>query len=260
MFEDDDYDFEMTEAEEWYDNNLRYFDWKDKPLGIPFEVEMFYYSVYKPFMEDLKKPITEMVERHYPFIGTETRPAVLERIGKRFDFTGHEFLLFLRLMMEYRNTGIDLREKYPDLDKWAECYPTFRKPRYLDHALWDKMEWLTPEMKAELIAESIKDADEAFEFREKPRSEFFALLQRLTFQYYPEVLDMDSDGWTLFEVFLFQEYTNYQLDFEHYDGFIEYGFEVADLDIPYAEYSKKFSEKWRIKDDEERRQKEEESK
>lgn len=270
MFEDDEFDdseidgnedevIYESEADEWYDNNLRYFDREGKPLGMPLEVEWFYDQIYKPFKSDLKKPVTEMVGRHYPFIGTEMRPEVLERIAERIDFVGHEFLLFLHQMIEYRKSGIDLHEKYPDLDKWAVQYPNHRKPHYQDDAFWDKMDWLTPELKAELIAESKKDADEYFEIKEKPRFEFFSLIQHFIFQYYPEVMEMDSDGWTLYEVFLHNEYTNYQLDFEHYDGFIDYGFGVADLDITYEEYRKKYSEKWNLRHDEEMRRREEDS-
>jgi hypothetical protein len=259
MFEDDeDDDYQMTEAEEWYDNNLGYFDWKNRPAGMPMEVELFYYSVYRPFMSDLKKPLQAMISRHYPYIGGETRPEVLEKIQRYIDRVGHDFLLNLRRAIEHQKTGGDLRELYPELDDWAKKYPTYRQPRYTDESFWDNMEWLTPEVKAELIAESRKEAEETFQFKEKPRFEFFSLLQQLAFGYYPEIQDIDSDGWTMYDVFLYDEYINYRLDFEHYDEFIKYGFGVEDLNLPYAEYQAKFSERWKLRHDEEIRKKMEE--
>lgn len=255
-FDDDELDLDMSEAEEWYDNNLRFFDWKNHTPGMPLGVELFYYSVYKPFMSDLKKPLRAMIADHYPHIGKETRVEVLKKVDNHIDYVGHEFLLFLRRMIEFGKTGADLRELYPKLDEWAAKYPTYRKPRYLDESFWDKLEWLSPEMKEEMILESRKEADELFAFEEKPRFEFFSLLQSLVFRYYPEIQDMDKDGWAMYEAFLADEYTNYQLDFEHYECFIDYGFEIEDLDLPYEEYQKKFSEKWKVRHDEEVRQRE----
>ena len=261
MFEDDDDDdLEYSEAEIWYDDNLRYFDWRNKPTpGLPLDVELFYHSVYVPFKEDLKKPIHEMVYRHYPHIATECRPEVLERIEDRIDWVGHEFILFLRTMVEEWKTGKDLREKYPKLDEWAISYPAYRRPRYMDTSFWDQFDWLTDEQRQSMIEESRREAEETFAFREKPLFEFSELLQNLTFKYYTEVKELDADGWVMFRAFLHDEYTNYRMDFEHYDEFIEYGFEVEDLNLPYNEYMAKLTEKLRIEREEKQRKKEEEN-
>jgi hypothetical protein len=259
MFDDDDDDdFEMSEAELWYDDNLRYFDRQNSPSsGLPVDVELFYYSVYLPFKRELKEPLREMVNQHYPFLATETRPEVLEKIESEIDWVGHEFILFLRGMVQFWKTGKDLRELFPELDEWAITYPSYRRPSYMDPSFWDKFDWLTEEQKQTFIEDNRKEADEAFALEEKPRFEFFNLLQNLTFKYYREVQDLDADGWTMFEAFLHDEYTNYQLDFEHYEGFVEYGFDLEDLDLPYKEYSDKFSKKWKERWDEEQRKKEE---
>lgn len=259
MFEDDEDDvLEMSEAEAWYDNNLRFFDWKNKPTpGLPLGVELFYHSVFVPFKKELKEPLRQMVNRHYEYIATETRPEVLARIELKIDWVGHEFILFLRNMVEEWKTGKDLREIFPKLDEWAVTYPAFRKPRYMDPSFWDQFDWLTKEQIQEFIEENRKEADDLFAFTEKPRSEFYDLLQSLTFKYYPEVQELDADGWIMFEVFMRDEYTNYQMDFEHYDGFIEYGFDVEDLDLPYAEYSAKYSERWDERREAEQRKEEE---
>ena len=127
----------------------------------------------------------------------------------------------------------------------------------MDPTFWDKFDWLTEEQIQQSIEEDRKEADELFAFREKPRSEFYDLLQSLTFKYYKEVQELDTDGWVMFEVFLRDEYTNYQLDFEHYDDFIKYGFGIEDLNLPFAEYQAKLSEKYRERREEEQRKKQE---
>jgi hypothetical protein len=129
----------------------------------------------------------------------------------------------------------------------------------MDPSFWDRFDWLTEEQKQTSIEEDRKEADEVFAFKEKPRSEFYDLLQTLTFKYYAEVQELDADGWTMFEVFLRDEYTNYQLDFEHYDAFIEYGFGVEDLNLPYNEYSAKLSERYKERREQEFRKKDEDA-
>ncbi|MDD4994220.1 MAG: hypothetical protein PHR83_18520 [Paludibacter sp.] len=262
MFDDDEDDIlEMSEAEAWYDNNLRFFDWKNKATpGLPLDVELFYHSMYVPFKKELKEPLRQLVNRHYKYIATECRPEVLARIERKIDWVGHEFILFLRNMVEFWKTGKDLREIFPKLDEWAITYSSYRKPRYLDLSFWDKLDWLSEEQKQTMIEEEHREADELFAFKEKPRSEFYDLIQNLTFKYYAEVQELDTDGWVMFEVFMRDEYTNYQLDFEHYDEFIEYGFDVEDLNLPYKEYSVKFSERWKERWEEEQRKKEDENK
>ena len=261
MFEDEeeDDDLELSELELWYDDNLQYFNYKENEISGPtVETELFYYSVYVPFKKDLKKPLREMLNRHYSHIATELRPEVLTRIENDLDWVGHEFILFLHNMVQFWKTGKDLREIFPELDKWAVSYRSYRRPRYLEESFWDQMNWLTDEQKQSLKEESNSESDEAFAYEEKPRFEFFDLLQRITFKYYKELQELDADGWTMFEVFLTDEYTNYELDFEHYDSFIEYEFDVEDLDLPYAEYNAKFSAKCKERLDEELSKKQDE--
>jgi hypothetical protein len=211
MFEDDDEDdFEMSEVEKWHDDNIRYFDWRAyKTPGLPLDVELFYYSVYVPFKKELKEPLRKMVHQHYPYIATECRPEILAKIETLIDRVGHEFILFLRGMVQFWKTGKDLREMFPKLDEWAISYQSYRKPRYMSLSFWDWCDWLTEEEKQSLLDESNREADEQFAFEEKPRSEFYDLLQTIVFKYYNDLQDLDSDGWVMFEVFLRDEYTSY---------------------------------------------------
>lgn len=252
--EDDDDDFELSEFEEWYDNNFMYFQHeKDHEYGPTPEIETFYNTVYKPFMRDLKKPLRQLVENHYPHIGSEHRPEVLTKIDSDIDWTGHEFILFLRNANEFLKTGKDIHEMYPDYDSWVETIATYRKPHYLDLSFLQKTEGITDEIIQTIEAESIVESNELFEFEEKPRSEFYKLVQNIIFKYYPELFDMSKDGWTLFEYFMHGEYINYQLNFEHLDSFIEYNLDIEDLDLPYMAYMEKFSVKWKERWDEEQR-------
>lgn len=87
--------------------------------------------------------------------------------------------------------------------------------------------------------------------------EFIEMIQPIVFRYYNAVQELDADGWIVYFHILLIEHTDYRLDFEHYVTFIEYDFEEADLNIPYAEFHKKFQEKFdeRWKKEQEEREK-----
>lgn len=258
MFEDDDEDdFKLSEFEEWFDNNFAYFRRGEEKFPQPsLEAELFYNSVYCPVMQELNKAVRALMLKHYPRIATEHRHEVLEEIDWRVQRTGHKFLLLLYDVVQDQTEGIDLRIHYPQLDEWAIKYPTYRKPRYMDVSFYDQFTWLTEEQKQEMIDNNRKEADEEHVYKEKPRFEFFDMVQRITFRYLNEVQDLDRDGWVIYDVLLSEEYMDYQIRFEFIDGFIEYEFDVEDLKLPYEEYSKKYSERFNIRWEQERQERE----
>ena len=259
MFEDDEEeDFGLTEFEEWFDDNIGYFRRNnEEPLPEPtLKTELFYHSVYCPCMQELNKATRALMVQHFPRIATEYRPEVLEEIDWRVGRTGHEFLLFLYAVVQDQQAGIDLRIRYPKLNEWAISYPSYRKPQYIADTFFDQFPWLTEEQKQELLEEDRIEADETFAFKEKPRFEFFDMVQKIVTRYFKGIEDLDSDGWTMYDVLLSEEYMDYRMRFEHIDGFIHYEFEVEDLKLPYEEYSKKFSEKWKVEWDREQKEKE----
>jgi len=267
MFEDDDDDdLGYSEAEIWYDDNLRYFDWQNKPTpGLPLDVELFYHSVYVPFKQDMKKPIREIIYQRYPRIATEHRPEVLEKIEKRIDWVGHEFILFLHDMVEEWKTGKDLSKIFPELSKSAAYCSKYRKPRYVDPSPLDRVNWLTDEQRQSMIQEIEHEEDVTQIYGEDGVFDFYRLLQDLAFKHYRGLKELydddaktDADGCTMLWTFLLDEYNNYRIDFGHYDEFIEYGFEVEDLNLPYKEYIAKLTEKIEIQNEKLRKEEENE--
>jgi hypothetical protein len=263
MFEDDEEaDFEFSEFENWFDNNIGFFRRNDEePLPEPtLKTELFYHSVYRPIMQELNKTTRTLMVQHYPHIATEHRPEVLEEIDWRVGRTGHKFLLFLYAVVQDQQEEIDLRLRYPKLDEWAISYPSYRKPLYAADTFFDQFPWLTEEEKQELLEEDRKRADEIFAFKEKPRFEFFDMVQRSITRHFKGIGDLDSDGWTMYNVLLSEEYMDYRIRFEYIDGFIKYEFNVEDLKLPYEEYSKRLSEKWKIQWEQEQKEKEDSNK
>jgi len=258
MFDEDEEDFEVSEKENWYDLNRHFFHLYNNEGDMPLDVELFYDSVYIPIMKELENPVRELVNRQYPFIATETRPEVLEELSLMIKEVGRQFLLLIHDMMLWQKAGKDLREIYPKLDEWAVQYPALRKPKKIDLSYIDQRSWMSAEEKQKEKEEEEKALIELYACQEQRRFDFFELLQHLTFKHYPSVQDINSDGWTMYDVFLHDEYTMYQCLFEFYDGFIDYGFDAKDLKLPKEEYDKKYFEKYKERREEEIRKKLEE--
>lgn len=251
MFDEDEDDFEVSEKENWYDLNRSFFHLYDKDGDMPLDVELFYDSVYIPIMKELENPVRVLVYRQYSFIATETRPEVLKKLSLMIKEVGSRFLVLLHDMMLWQKAGKDLREIYPKLDEYAVQYPALRKTKKIDLSYLDKRSWMTADEKQKEKEAEEKALTELYACKEQWRFVFFELLQNLTFKYYPSVQDINSDGWTMYDVFLHDEYTIYESIFEFYNGFIDYGFEVEDLKLSTEEYDKKYSEKIRERRNEE---------
>ena len=255
MEDDDEDDLERSEFEIWYDDNFQHFLRDDDgSVDAPLEVELFYTSVYCPVMRELQKTVNALIRKQYPVIRREHRPAVLEDIQWRVDITGHNFLLELYELVESQKKRVNLHQKYPKMDEWSAIYQKVRKPRYHDLSFYDPFTWFTDQEKQELIEEHRKEADESFITEDKPRFEFFEMLQTITFKYFKAAQELDSDGWAIYNALLFVEYTDYEFRFEFVVEFIDYEFEEEDLKIPYDEYSEKLNKRISERLDRERRQ------
>jgi hypothetical protein len=259
MFEDEeDDDLERSEFDWWYDDNNWYFRRGAAEFVEPsLEDELFYTGVYMPIMSELAPAVHKLIRYQYPVFETEHRPELWEAIERIVKRTGHRFLLELYNLMQDQKENVNLREKYPDFERWKERK---KDTNYFSRTIFDSIAGLTEKQKSELY-ELIKNKFEnSFNWKDQRLYEFIDMVQPIVFRYYPQVQELDADGWIVYFYHLSIEHTDYRLDFEHYAGFIEYEFDVEDLKLPYKEYSVKFSERWNVRWEEEQRKREEENK
>jgi hypothetical protein len=255
--EEDDYFLEPTEAERWFDDHLGYFKWLNRNDGfdVPLDYEMFFYSVYKPFNIEKRKPLLEFVHHFFPYIKAETRPEVLAKLDRRIEYSGTHELIKLLCRVEQQKTGKDIREFEPDFDKQIEKYKEWRKPSEpMEGVLmvWKQADWLTDEQREALILDYKQELEEYFIFEENRRSRFFDAIQSVLFKLYPAIQDLDNDGWIFYFSVLYYEYLDFWIDMEELEAFIEYGFHVEDLNLPNHEYREELNKRISAKLDAER--------
>ena len=239
MFDDDLY---FSEFERWYDDNFGYFKRDAEEFFEPdLVVELFYTGVYLPIMGELPNVVRKLLVKHYPIIATEDRPAILEAIERKIKITGHSFLLRLFDLMQDKKEGVNLREKYPDFEKMEKRY---KEKEIINRSIFDSIAGLTEIQKEALYELAKKEFTESYDYKEQRRYEFIEMFQPLVFKYYPAIEEMDADSWVVYYDFLSTEHFEYRLRFEYFAEFIDYEFPEEDLYIPYAEFQKKFSEKF----------------
>ena len=244
--EEDDYFLEPTEAERWFDDYFAYFKWLNRKDGfdVPLEYEMFFYSVYKPFNIEKRKPLLEFVHHFFPYIKAETRPEVLAKLDRRIGYSGIHELVKLLCRVEQQKTGKDIREFEPDFETQIEKYKKLRKPSEPMESvllMWEKSQWVTDERRETLIREYKQDLLDDFLFEENRRIRFFDAIQSVLFKLYPAIQDLDNDGWIYYFDTLYIEYIDFWIDMEELEAFIRYGFQVEDLDLPRNEYNEELS-------------------
>ena len=255
--EEDDYFLEPTEAERWFDDHLGYFKWMEPKDGfdVPFECEMFYYSVFLPFMEKKNAPILAYVHDFFECIKNENRPEVLDRLNRNIEWVCEHTILKLFSRIEQQKTGKDIREFEPEFDGIATRYYEVRKPSEpMTEVLefWDKSDWITEELRSKFVMDYKQELEDHFQFKDKRRSGFFAAIQGVLFPLYPALQDLDNDGWIFYFMTLYYEYYEFWMKMEDIQCFIEYGFEVEDLNLPNKEYREELNKRIRAKMEAER--------
>lgn len=250
MFEnEEDNSTEMSEFENWYEENYRYFKRESEQHLVPnLDIFLFYQGIYKPFMNKLTPSVGKLVIKQYPVIDSEFRPMVLEYINSLVSSTGHKLMINLYNLIQDQKEGVCLREKYPDFKTWTELYARPLMPDLITIEEYDEFSFYTDKEKKQLIQEENKEIIKSFEIQEKLRKEFYDVIQPLLFKYYSTLTELDSDGWIVYAYQIRNDYEDYKFRCEYIRKFIEYEFPEEDINLKYDEFQAKFrriyNEKW----------------
>ena len=262
MFEDDDeedYDFDFKESrlEIWYRNNYGYIRRESNPdismLDVPLEVSLFYSGVYSPAMKEIAPAVRRLMLKQYPIIVRECRPLVLKYIDDTVNYAGHQMLMFLWQLVQDQKEGINLREKYPDLDSWTDFYARPPKAPEPDYSFFDKYPVIGINMNEEQKKEYIEAdwTEEAFYFQQNERfkKEYYDIVQPVVLKYFKALEDLNYEGWIIYAVEIREDYEMYKSGCYHLCNFIEYEFEEEDINLNYKDYMEKLC----LKSDEKRK-------
>ena len=253
MFEDEEDDStELSEFENWYDENFIYFKRESKKQSEPtFDLSLVYFGVYKPSKEKIAIAIRKLMVKQYPVIESEFRPLVLEYINWLVSSTGHRLLLNIYNLILDQKEGIRLRDKYPDFATWKDIYARPQKPDLITIEDFNKFSFYTDQERKQLIKEENEEINKYFELQERQRKEFYDVIQPIIFNNFPVLNVLDNDGWIVYSYQIRNEYDDYKFRCEHIQKFIEYEFPEEDINLEDDEFLAKFrqlyNEKWERK-------------
>jgi hypothetical protein len=201
----------FTDSEIWFEKNKDFF-----PHGFRENLEMntdtlsFYARTYENTMEELCPQLRNLMMRQFPVLKTDTRPLVLQAISKLIENSGCFILFKLYSLMQDQKNGIDLRKKYPNFNDLLDLHVRPHKPRSIDISFYDFVPLLPTERKKELVDELNRIELRNIKRNERRKFYFFDLIQKCIFKYYPEIQDLDADGWSVYAIYVGMEYEGYR--------------------------------------------------
>jgi hypothetical protein len=244
LLEDDDYEYELSEIEEWFDNNFQYFKREsDAIVDLTDEITHFYENVFVPVTSELEPAIYKLMIQQYPLIRGESRPLVMEYINNTIKYVAHEFLMQICMVVLDLKEGVKFSEKYEKFQSWVEFYGRPAEKPVLNYDFFEEYPHLavnfTQEMKDEFAVESLESETITYETEGKLMKEYYDVVQPIILKYYKELDDLNYEGWIMYAVQIREVYEDYKYYCEHLHTFIDYGFDEADIDLPYQEFSDK---------------------
>lgn len=243
MFEDDedeDDDFIESDLNKWF-----YAHETDLPRELVNDSERhsidlaILYRTYGKIVGPLTSAINLLLPKHYPRLGIEMRPPVVEKIEEIAKVTASSFLFELFKLVYDQKSGVTVREKYTYFDDYIKYYGRPKQPpvikeafRYAEPDLTDE-EW--EERKKELRIE----VQERFDKENTPRVEFINAVQSVLLVHYAELETLNPDEWIIYAMLLNSEYREYQDRCWLVKSFIDYGLPLQDLELSAYDLTQK---------------------
>lgn len=198
-------------------------------------------SVYPKINRAITPALRRLMYKQYPVLRTEMRPLVVEFIEDTLYITGTVlFLMKMYRLVHGHNTGVNIRDLYPDLDSWVDFYCRPAKPPVLKDVRPETYFWITDEEWKIEAAEEYESMLEFFNWEQTRQAEFINLVQKIYFKYYPELLNLSADEWVIFAVDIREEYESFKLYCSHVEEFIDCGFPEEDMKLTDKEYFDKY--------------------
>jgi hypothetical protein len=243
MEEDDDNDVDLTVQEQWYIDYELLFHPEIREHVKDNDVLLFMlHRRYQLLMKHLILAIRQVMLEQYPLIAAEKRPLVLEKIEEIIQLIAEEVIFEMFNLEIGQSIGVNVREKYPELDEWVDFYCRPAKPHFIDDSLRERMPWLTDEQWDKIKEESIQETLDAFNWKTKRIFDFINAVQCVLIEYYPQLLNLNSDEWVIYAVTLREAHTDYLMPCEDMESFIEAGFPQEYIKLPYKEFREKIDE------------------
>ncbi len=252
MEEDDDSNVDLSVQEQWYIDYEILLQPEIREHVKDSDVLIFMlHSRYQLLMEHLIPAIRKVMREQYSLIAAEKRPLVLEKIEEIIQMTAEEVIFDMFNLEIGQSIGVNVREKYPELDEWIEFYCRPAKPKFIDDSFRERMPWLTDEQWDKIKEEDMQETLEAFNWKTSRIFDFINAVQCVFIEYYPQLLNLNSDEWVIYAVNVREAHTDYLIPCEDMECFIEAGFPQEDIKLPYKELRKKIDEylksKWNIR-------------
>jgi hypothetical protein len=201
----------------------------------------YMFDIRGQVLDEFRLRLQTLMFRQYPSFQKEVRPAVLDHFQKILNSQGQNMLIALYYVLDDQKKGVDFHEKYADFDQWVKLYGRPSESPQLAHAPLS----LKPKAARQWEKERDEKQEETnllHQWKANRISEFKETARSVLFEHYPEILDLDSQGWILYSYYVHEEYELYAAACEKIQMFIDFEYPEEYLNLPSDEYNKKVKE------------------
>lgn len=215
-----------------YDYNLCYKDWLHYYRNcLPPELvnepekrfqELYYlYRVFTNILRKFQPAAYQLMLNQFPRFMEETRPLVIDRLQNIINQTGQTFLLQLFLLIYEQRAGVNVREKYPEFEKYLT---TFNQNKKRDTMVENLRKAYSPCTDEEWIVfrdELNMTLDEHSQWKKTRELAYTNLLQDIVLSQFSLIDEINPDEWIIYALWLQEDYGNYYLDCDMMCSFID---------------------------------------
>jgi len=226
----------------WFSQNQRNFPKELVDfLKEHYDTFHFLFSIYRKILKHLDPAMHELMLKHYPVFRTEQRPAVLEYLDDLPTLTCDAILIKIYHLWLNQKAGKNIRDSFPDIDKWRDFYGKPKTPDTIDESTRPDYTWIS-----DAEWEQYRDSENAsllefFNWEEKRKFEFVDLVQTYIFKYYKEIENLNPDEWIVYAMIIRDEYEYFKTICENIELLIDCKMPEKYVDCPIDEFQQAYS-------------------
>jgi hypothetical protein len=202
----------MDEKEEF---RQFYIDYQIKKQNYPeelrdtldkmFNITNFYYNVAEALIEECSGKLTDLAYIHYPEFVSITSPIIKDYFKDINQVVLLGIAYSMKQLVENMKAGVDIKEKYPELESWRSFY-VHPSPHIMDDSLRNTRLHPNDDEWKQYVAEQNRELKRCFLWEEKRKKEFYDVVQPVLMRLYPKLDNLEGDYWVLYAVNLRDEY------------------------------------------------------
>ena len=197
----------------------------------------FLIYAYQEVEEIVEGELLSLLYQQYPLFEKEERPEVVEMIDGVVSLIGYRLMVLFNALLEGQKAGINIRDKYPDFDRWKQDREELKAHSYYQDPEVNPYPWVysDEEWRQKTLADNA-ELERCENWESWRKYCFVDAIQSIILDAYEELYELNPDEWLMYEITMDNEYDDYITACADLELFIDMGLdkdEFEQLDDKY---------------------------